>query len=232
MGTFQIHPATLVTLLGSPLSPDIIDVCLPEDHADDPRIIPGAVRMEFAVVEQSSAGIDRACVIVCQKGLKLSQGVAALLRAQGRDAVYLPGGMMSWAQAAHPLWPAALHISLGQHGQRWVLPTHVTPTDLWSAWVVQRCIDPNPTWLFVEPEQIDLVCARFGAFDPGEAAVALCASSDGMSSKLRALQTHVTQDAFAQMLHGTCMITPRSAQGVTVAAVIFDSLWAKLDGAA
>ena len=35
----------LIRMLGTPDAPAIIDVCLPEDHACDPRVIPGARRM-------------------------------------------------------------------------------------------------------------------------------------------------------------------------------------------
>ena len=67
-------------LVGRPDAPSIIDVCTEEDFAAMPRLIPGAVRRPWAEVSTwagTLAASDRPIVVVCQKGLKLSQGVAA-----------------------------------------------------------------------------------------------------------------------------------------------------------
>ena len=70
----------LARLIGTPDGPVLIDVCIDADHAADPRMLPGSVRRDFGTVSswaQDYAG--RATVVLCQRGLKLSQGVAAWL---------------------------------------------------------------------------------------------------------------------------------------------------------
>ena len=60
---------------------------------------------DLAALAPILAGAD-AVVIVCQKGLKLSQGAAAILRTRGVAAGYLEGGVLGWAAAGEPLIPA------------------------------------------------------------------------------------------------------------------------------
>ena len=87
-----ISPDKLVRLIGRPDAPTLIDVSTDEDFAGDPRLIPGAVRRSHTTVADwapAFAGSHRPAVVICQKGLKLSQGVAAWLRHEGiaADAV-------------------------------------------------------------------------------------------------------------------------------------------------
>ena len=50
-GQNMIAPETLMTRIGAPDAPVLIDVCIDEDFALDPRLIPGAFRHPFAEVE-------------------------------------------------------------------------------------------------------------------------------------------------------------------------------------
>ena len=48
----NLTPAeTLLPLIGAPNAPIMIDVCIDEDFALDPRLIPGAFRHPFAEIE-------------------------------------------------------------------------------------------------------------------------------------------------------------------------------------
>lgn len=74
----DITPDTLLTLIGTPTCPVLVDVCTDPDFAEDPVLIPGAQRWphtDLGGIADMTAG--RTAVIACQKGLKLSQGVAA-----------------------------------------------------------------------------------------------------------------------------------------------------------
>ena len=94
----------LVRLVGTPKGPALIDVQLDEDFALDPRLVPGAVRRPHANVSQwASEFRGRSAVVICQKGLKLSQGVAAWLRHEGIPAEALEGGALAWAAAGLPI---------------------------------------------------------------------------------------------------------------------------------
>lgn len=161
-----IEPNDLADLLGSALMPDVIDVCLEEDHALDPRVVPTARRVPFAeAAEDTTLGQDRPCVILCQKGLKLSQGVAAVLRSRDAQAQVLRGGMVEWTAQDQPAWRCDLHPALGEPGQRWCLPSRPGPRDILNIWTITRFVDPQAQSLQVEPEQCAAICARFDAFD-------------------------------------------------------------------
>ena len=98
--TTQITVQQLARLIDTPGALKLIDVCIDEDFAADPRIIPGAVRHRFDHIGELVPKLSgKKVVIVCQKGLKLSQGAVAILRAEGVDAEYLEGGMFAWRDA-------------------------------------------------------------------------------------------------------------------------------------
>ena len=100
----EIPVSALARLIGTPYCPTLLDVRIDEDFDDDPRLIPGAYRHPFnSVVDLAETLKDRSVVVYCQKGLKISQGAAALLRASGVNAEVLEGGQFAWRDAKLPL---------------------------------------------------------------------------------------------------------------------------------
>ena len=95
-----INVAQLNRLIGTPDAPVIIDVRIDNDHAADPRMLPASVRRDYRTVA-SWAGeyAGRSVVVVCQRGQKLSQGVAAWLRHAGARAENLEGGFEAWIES-------------------------------------------------------------------------------------------------------------------------------------
>ena len=103
----QITVFQLARLIGTAEAPVILDVCIDEDFDADPRLIPTARRHPHDAIQALVPELAGARVlVVCQKGLKLSQGAAALLRCEGIAAVYLEGGNFAWRDAEQPLAPA------------------------------------------------------------------------------------------------------------------------------
>src|SRR4051812_26729450 len=99
----DISVAQLTRLIGLPNTPAIIDVRDDEDYAADPRFLPCTLKRAW---DQTAVWFDQwnpppgtRAVVVCQKGLKLSEGVAALLRARGVVAEVLEGGFLAWRDA-------------------------------------------------------------------------------------------------------------------------------------
>lgn len=85
----EITSAQLRRLIGTPECPVIVDISIDPDFEDDPNLIanliPGAFRHPHTDVPGLINRLDgRPCVITCQQGIKLSQGLTALLRAQDR----------------------------------------------------------------------------------------------------------------------------------------------------
>ena len=106
MSSFNtISPEKVARLIGVPHGPALIDVRAKEDFAADPRFIPGAIRRPYETVSSWATDFaGRSSIVICEKGQKLSEGVAAWLRHAGSpSAEVLVGGHAAWAQAGLPL---------------------------------------------------------------------------------------------------------------------------------
>ena len=160
-----IASAQLSRLIGTPDSPVILDVRIDQDVAADPRIMPGSVRRDFRKIRDWAGDFaGRSVVVTCQRGQKLSQGVAAWLRNADARAENLEGGHEAWITAKGLL----------------VSPDHVPPRDaqgrtLWVTrarpkidriacpWLIRRFVDRSAVFLFVTPSEVPDVADRFGA---------------------------------------------------------------------
>lgn len=161
----EITPAQLTRLIGIPGAPCIVDIRTPEDFSEDPYLIPGSFRHDPKDPEgliQRLAGSPS--ILACQKGKKLSQGMASWLRSEGLVAEYLKGGTEAWKAL-----PAAPRVPYG------ALPGNPDAPSLWVTrhrpkidriacpWLIRRFVDPEARFLFVTPAEVDLVAERFGA---------------------------------------------------------------------
>ncbi len=155
----------LVRLVGTPKCPAVIDVRTDEDFAADPRLLPGSVRRPFASVADWADAFDgRPAVAVCQKGQKLSEGVAAWLRHNGSDADVLEGGFKAWADAGLPLVPTERLPPRDAAGRTvWVTRARPKVDRIACPWLIRRFVDPAAVFLFVAPPEVAAVAARFGA---------------------------------------------------------------------
>lgn len=155
----------LARLIGRPDCPVLIDVQTEGDFAADPRLVPGAVRRPFhAVADWASALAGRSAVVICQKGLKLSQGVAAWLRHEGVSADTLEGGALAWAAAGLPMVPQAKLPPRDAEGRTvWVTRARPKVDRIACPWLIRRFVDPNAVFLFVNPSDVLGVSERFGA---------------------------------------------------------------------
>ncbi len=103
----SISSDKLSRLIGTARAPTLIDVRIDEDFAADPRLIPGAMRRSHRDVQDWAPRLTgQSVVVVCQKGLKLSEGTAAWLRQSGVAAESLEGGHLAWTESQKPAVPA------------------------------------------------------------------------------------------------------------------------------
>ena len=160
-----ISPEKLVRLVGRPDCPALIDVQTDEDFAADPRLIPGAVRRPFGTVPVWAPEFaGRTAVVICQKGAKLSEGVAAWLRYAGVPADSLEGGALGWARAGLPMVPEARLPPRDARGRTvWVTRSRPKIDRIACPWLIRRFVDPNAIFLFVTPSEVTGVAERFGA---------------------------------------------------------------------
>lgn len=156
----QITPAQLMRQIGLPDAPALLDVRLPEDRAADPFLIPTSLILQHNSADPAPASLQgKRVVVICQKGRKLSEGVAALLRLQGIEAEILEGGTMAWAEAGLPMIPlAALPAT-----SLWVTRHRPKIDRIACPWLIRRFVDPAARFLFVAPSEVADVALRFNA---------------------------------------------------------------------
>ncbi len=147
--------------IGLPDAPVLIDVRVDEDFAADPRLLPCSHRLPAReVLSLTGAIAGRNAVVICEKGLKLSEGAAALLRSAGIAAESLEGGFRAAAAAGLPSLPAALVPPVPS---LWVTRHRPKIDRIACPWLVRRFIDPDARFLFVAPAEVVAVAERFGA---------------------------------------------------------------------
>jgi rhodanese-related sulfurtransferase len=146
--------------IGLPDAPYIVDVRLPEDIGPTDRIIPTARQHDYrdtAAIIAALAG--RKAVVLCHKGLKLSQGIAALIRANGGQAEVLTGGFVAWQEHFMPDIPCAQL----PHAQVWVTRQRPKIDRIACPWLITRFIAPDAQFMFVPRNDVMTVAERFGA---------------------------------------------------------------------
>ncbi|WP_088347065.1 MULTISPECIES: sulfurtransferase/chromate resistance protein [Rhodomicrobium] len=161
----QISTSQLSRLIGQPNAPVIIDVRVAEDFDNDPRLLPAAQRRDFQNVGAwASALSGQHAVIVCQKGLKLSEGVAAWLRHAGVPAETLEGGFEAWKAAGGLLAKTDKLPHKDEAGRTvWVTRARPKVDRIACPWLIRRFIDPHAVFLFVAASEVFAVAERFGA---------------------------------------------------------------------
>jgi rhodanese-related sulfurtransferase len=161
----MISPEKLARRVGTPNSPAIIDVRDDDDFASDPRLIPASLRRVSAEPWRWSPDFHGgAAVVVCQKGLKLSHGVAAWLRSEGVEAESLEGGFLAWIGAGLPVVPQGKLPSRDAMGRTvWVTRERPKIDRIACPWLIRRFVDPRAVFLFVAPSEVVAVAERFAA---------------------------------------------------------------------
>lgn len=161
----EITLSQLSRLVGTPNAPDLVDVRTDEDFNDDPRLLPGAFRHKWTehgtLVERLSNG---RAIVICHKGQKISQGVAAHLRLAGIRAETLVGGFCGWREAGEALVPAGrIPAAENADGSVWVTRHRPKVDRIACPWLIRRFVDRRARFLFVAPSEVRAVADRFCA---------------------------------------------------------------------
>ncbi|MBA2739198.1 MAG: rhodanese-like domain-containing protein [Actinomycetota bacterium] len=101
------RPETTVSVLPSPLPPDVTVLDVREDHEWVAGHAPGAVHVPLGELAARQAEVAAAAgsgqlLVVCHLGGRSARATDMLVAA-GVDAVNLAGGMQQWAAAGRPL---------------------------------------------------------------------------------------------------------------------------------
>lgn len=160
-----ITVSQLSRLIGLPHTPTIVDVRIDDDYQTDPRLLPGSFRRDYRAVEQwASQYHGQSVIVVCQKGQKLSEGVAAWLRHHGTEAQSLEGGFEAWRNAGELMVRTdKLPGRDGQGRTVWVTRARPKVDRIACPWLIRRFVDPNAVFLFVSPPEVTAVAERFKA---------------------------------------------------------------------
>ena len=161
----EITVSQLSRLIGLPGAPAVVDVRIEEDYAADPRLMPGSRRRDYRDCQAwASAYQSQTVVVSCQKGLKLSQGVAALMRNDGIDAQTLEGGFEAWKAGGQLLVRTDKLPARDDHGRTvWVTRARPKIDRIACPWLIRRFVDPVAVFLFVAPSEVLPVAERFNA---------------------------------------------------------------------
>ncbi len=161
----DITVSQLARLIGTPTAPTLIDVRIDGDFDDDPQLLPTAFRHPFRDVEALAPALTgKSVVVYCQKGKKISQGAAALLRDHGIQTESLVGGHFGWRDAGLPLVPQAKLPPVNAHNRTVWVTRHRPKIDrIACPWLIRRFIDPNAQFLFVAPAEVLAVADKFNA---------------------------------------------------------------------
>lgn len=157
----EINPKQLLRLIGTPECPVIVDISIDPDFAVDPYLIPGSFRHPHTDIHGLLARLTgRACIIPCQRGIKLSQGLTSQLRGRGIDAQFLSGGMFGWrdTNGAPPIPFAALpttHLWVTRHRPK--IDRIVCP------WLIRRFVNADAEFMFIAPEWVIGAANRYNA---------------------------------------------------------------------
>lgn len=161
----QITVRQLSRLIGTPSAPVLLDVRVDDDIAEDPTGLPAAIICSHEMVGELAPSLSNQRVVVyCQKGLKLSEGAAALLRCTGIHAEVLEGGHFKWRDAGLPLVP---HDRVPAHKERgnslWVTRIRPKIDRIACPWLIRRFVDPHAQFMFVTASAVEAVAEKFNA---------------------------------------------------------------------
>lgn len=161
----QITPAQLLRRIGLPDAPTIIDTRLDDDFETDPQIIPTATRHTHSDIASLAPDLKgQKVVVTCQKGLKLSQGSAAILRDHGIEAETIEGGHLGWKKTGGPLVPTTKIPPRNGEGRTvWVTRLRPKIDRIACPWLIRRFVDRRAQFLFVEASEVLNVAKMFDA---------------------------------------------------------------------
>jgi len=161
----QITVNQLSRLVGTPSAPTIIDVRIDEDFNDDPHLIPGALRHPFTHIAALAPMLrNKSAVVYCQKGFKISEGAAAILRSHGVKAEVLEGGQFGWRDAGQLMVQAHQIPERNSEGQSvWVTRLRPKIDRIACPWLIRRFVDPKAQFLFVGASEVLAVAEKFNA---------------------------------------------------------------------
>jgi len=134
--------------------PLVVDVRSEPAFRASPHMMAGALRRDPEAISAWADELPSAASIVvcCAHGHEVSQAAARALRARGRDAHYLEGGIEHWREAGGGMLPKPAGAPT-----RWVTRERPKVDRIACPWLVSRFIDRNAEFLYVPSAKVKRV---------------------------------------------------------------------------
>jgi rhodanese-related sulfurtransferase len=141
-------------------APLLIDVRKHEAFIDASSTLPGALRRDPLQLDAwvNTLPAARAVCVYCVHGHEVSQGVAKALRAQGRAARFLVGGIEAWRAQGLPL------VAKPVGGATcWVTRERPKIDRIACPWLIRRFVDAQAQFLYVPTSEVQAVATAQNA---------------------------------------------------------------------
>jgi len=153
----SISTKDFLTLIGGRHCPIILDVRRLQVYETADTVIPTARWRDLHDIDAWIDGLPHEAdiVVYCLHGHEMSQGAAAWLRAHGRCARYLAGGLEAYRQDGGPLIRKAVlpHSGDGQPS-RWITRERPKIDRIACPWLIRRFIDRDAVFLFAAADSV------------------------------------------------------------------------------
>lgn len=166
MGDFFMETNDLLQSIGTSAAPRLFDVRRREAFEADLHVIPTARWRDHRQAAAWAVAFpdDVPVVLYCAHGEQVSQAAVAVLRARGKRAFALRGGIAAWRAAGGPTirkagWPDRDEAAPG----RWVTRTRPKVDRIACPWFLRRFVDPDAEILFVAADQVVAVAGEVEA---------------------------------------------------------------------
>jgi rhodanese-related sulfurtransferase len=151
----ELSADSLYARLALPNSAVILDVRDESGSANQPRIIPGAIRRDPSNIEEWMTDLHRASLVVVYGTNGNSAGRAATqaLSRFGHAAQVLDGGLNAWMSAGYPTVRIRPDLK-APGGSRWVTRERPKIDRLACPWLIRRFIDPDAQFFYTPPHRV------------------------------------------------------------------------------
>lgn len=160
--TKLVSARTIYAQLGLNHAPTLIDVRPASDIERVPRMIPGAMHVEFHLIEQWLRKRQPQTLCIYSSAAHEIEVLAHTLSNSGANVSVLQGGIDDWMSSALPT--IRVREDLGVPGKsQWVTRERPKIDRIACPWLIRRFIDPLATFHYVPAQRVRSDASALGA---------------------------------------------------------------------
>jgi rhodanese-related sulfurtransferase len=153
-------------LIGTPRCPIIIDVRRRQTYAESEIVIPTARWRDLQAIDGWADALpaDSDIVAYCVHGYEMSRSAVARLRARGRRAVSIAGGLDAYREGGGPvILKRALPDRDEIHPSKWITRERPKIDRIACPWLIRRFVDREAMLFFVASEHVAAAAQELAA---------------------------------------------------------------------